>query len=93
MDEQLAIDLGRQALTVTLLIAAPVLVAGMVVGLVVGLLQALTQIQEQTVAFVPKIVAMLLVLSLTLPWLTSRMMEYSHDLIHDIPVTISATSE
>ena len=92
MDEQLAIDLGRQALTVTLLIAAPVLVAGMVVGLVVGLLQALTQIQEQTVAFVPKIFAMLLVLSLTLPWLTSRMMEYSTDLIRDIPDNISASS-
>ena len=92
MDEQLAIDLGRQALTMTLLIAAPVLVAGMVVGLVIGLLQALTQIQEQTVAFVPKIFAMLLVLSLTLPWLTSHMMEYSQDLIRDIPETISASS-
>ena len=93
MNEQLAIDLGQQALTVTMLIAAPVLVAGMVVGLVVGLLQALTQIQEQTVAFVPKIVAMLLVLSLSLPWLTARMVEYSTDLIHDIPETISASSK
>jgi flagellar biosynthetic protein FliQ len=93
MDEQTAIDLGRQALTVTMLIAAPVLIAGMVVGLVVGLLQALTQIQEQTVAFVPKIVAMLLVLSLSLPWLTAQMLEYSEDLINDIPETISASSK
>ena len=53
-----AIDLGREALVMATLIAAPVLVAGMVVGLIVGLLQALTQIQEQTVAFVPKLLAM-----------------------------------
>jgi flagellar biosynthetic protein FliQ len=93
MDEQTAIDLGRHALTVTMLISAPVLIAGMVVGLVVGLLQALTQIQEQTVAFVPKLVAMLLALSLSLPWLTARMLEYSEDLIREIPETISASSE
>jgi flagellar biosynthetic protein FliQ len=92
MNPQDAIDLGREAIVIALLIASPVLVAGMVVGLLIGLLQALTQIQEQTVAFVPKIVAMLLVLSLSLPWLTSRMMEYSQDLIHDIPDNISASS-
>jgi flagellar biosynthetic protein FliQ len=45
----------------------------------------LTQIQEQTVAFVPKIVAMVLALSLALPWLISRMVEYSHDVITNIP--------
>ncbi len=57
----------------------------MIVGLVIGLLQALTQIQEQTVAFVPKIVAMILVLSLTLPWLITQMLQYSSDLIGGIP--------
>ena len=57
MDAQQAIDLGREALWVSLLVGAPVLVAGMVVGLVICLLQAVTQIQEQTVAFVPKLVA------------------------------------
>ena len=68
-----------------LLIGAPVLVAGMAVGLLVGLLQALTQIQEQTVAFVPKLVAMILVLSLALPWLITRMVQYSSELIAGIP--------
>ena len=77
MDPQNAIDLGREAMWMTLLIGAPVLVAGLIVGLVIGLLQALTQIQEQTVAFVPKIVAMVLVLSLTLPWLITQMLQYS----------------
>ncbi len=53
----------------TLLISSPILLAGMVVGLIVGLAQALTQVQEQTVAFVPKLVIMILGLSLCLPWL------------------------
>ena len=85
MDPQDAIDLGREAIMITLLIGSPVLVAGMLVGLVIGLFQALTQIQEQTVAFVPKLLAMVLVLSLTLPWLLTQMVQYSHDLISSIP--------
>ena len=85
MDPQDAIDLGREAIWTMLLIGSPVLVAGMIVGLMIGLLQALTQIQEQTVAFVPKIVAMVLVLSLSLPWLIARMVQYSNDLIAGIP--------
>lgn len=90
MDEQTAIELGRDAIMITLLVASPVLIAGMVVGLVIGLLQALTQIQEQTVAFVPKIVAMILALSIILPWAISQMVEYTHNLITNIPETISA---
>ena len=85
MDPQDAIDLGRDAIRIALLIGAPVLLAGMIVGLLVGLLQALTQIQEQTVAFVPKIVAMVAVLAIALPWLISQMLRYSTDLIANIP--------
>jgi len=84
MDAQDAIDLGRQAIWTALLIGSPVLLSGMLVGLLIGLLQALTQIQEQTIAFVPKIVAMVMVLSIALPWLITRMMEYSSDLISGI---------
>ncbi len=85
MDPQDAVELAREAMMVTVLIASPVLVAGMVIGLVVGLLQALTQIQEQTVAFVPKLLVMVLVLSLTAPWLINQMVQYSQDLITSIP--------
>ena len=85
MDPQDAIDLGREAVMVTLLVSSPVLLAGMVVGLVIGLLQALTQIQEQTGSFVPKMVAMVLALSITLPWLVNEMVEYSRHLISNIP--------
>ncbi|KKL62453.1 hypothetical protein LCGC14_2185050 [marine sediment metagenome] len=85
MEPQDAIDLGREAIWTALLIGSPVLLAGMTVGLLIGLLQALTQIQEQTVAFVPKIVAMVLALSIALPWLITRMLQYSTDLITGIP--------
>lgn len=68
-----------------LVIGAPVLIAGLVVGLIVGLLQALTQIQEQTLAVVPKIVVMVLVLSVSLPWLVSQMLQYTTQLIGGIP--------
>jgi flagellar biosynthetic protein FliQ len=88
MEPQEAIDLGRQAVNTMLLIGAPVLLAGLGVGLVVGLLQAITQIQEQTVSFVPKLVVMVLVLSLTLPWLINHMVQYSHDVIANIPQTL-----
>ncbi len=85
MDTQQAIDLGREALWTMLIVGSPVLVAGMIVGLVVGLFQALTQIQEQSVAFVPKIIVMFLVLSVSLPWLISRMLHYTTEVIGGIP--------
>lgn len=85
MDAQQAIDLGREAMMITLLLSAPVLVVGLVVGLIIGLLQALTQIQEQTVAFVPKLIAMILALSLSLPWLLGQFIEYTRGMISEIP--------
>jgi flagellar biosynthetic protein FliQ len=85
MEPQDAIDLGREAVWMALMVGAPVLLTGMIVGLLIGLFQALTQIQEQTVAFVPKIVAMVLALSIALPWLITQMLQYSADLITEIP--------
>ena len=85
MEPQQAVDLAREALLTASLVAAPVLLAGMLVGLVVGLIQALTQIQEQTVAFVPKLVAMVLTLGFSLPWILSRLLDYAHQLITNIP--------
>ena len=85
MDVTDAVDLGRQAVMMSLVISAPVLLAGLVVGLLVGLLQALTQVQEQTVAFVPKLVAMIAVLLFSMPWLLERMLQYIHELYTNIP--------
>ena len=85
MNPQDAIDLGREAIFTALIIGAPVLLVGVVIGLVIGLIQALTQIQDQTISFVPKILATVAVLAVCLPWLMQRMMEYSQELITNIP--------
>ena len=83
-----AIDLGRGAIVTALLMGSPILLVGMVVGLLIGLIQALTQVQDQTLAFVPKILAMMLALSFFLPWLIQLMVEYSQDLITNIPQVV-----
>ena len=88
MDAQEAINLTQQAMLTALLLGAPILVAGVIVGLLIGLAQALTQIQDQTVAFVPKLVAMVAVLILCLPWLVQKMVEYSQELIEGIPRSV-----
>ncbi len=77
MEASVAVDLVRETLIGALLIGTPVLLAGMASGLIIGLLQALTQVQDQTVAFVPKIFAMAGVMILCLPWLVSRMVEFT----------------
>ena len=77
MDEATAVDLCRETLMSAVIIAAPVLLVGMAAGLLVGLLQALTQVQDQTVAFVPKILAMAAVLVICLPWLLTRMVDFT----------------
>lgn len=92
MDPQAAVDLGRQAIMLALIVSAPVLIVGTLVGLMIGLLQALTQVQDQTVSFVPKIVAMVLVLSLCLPWLIQQMVEYSTQLYKNVPHVVAGGS-
>lgn len=68
-----ALDIARDAIWVTVEIAAPTMIVGMVVGLVVALVQALTQVQEQTLVFVPKILAIFLVLLFTLPFMSDAL--------------------
>jgi len=77
LDAATAVDLCRAALMAAVVIAAPMLLVGMAAGLLVGLMQALTQIQDQTVAFVPKILAMAAVMIACLPWLVTRMVEFT----------------
>lgn len=77
MDAASAVDLCRATLMSAVVIAAPMLLVGMAAGLSVGLMQALTQIQDQTVAFVPKILAMAAVLIACLPWLVVRMVDFT----------------
>ncbi len=76
MDET-PLFLVRETLIVALKIAAPVLLAGVVVGLVISLLQSVTSIQDQTLTFVPKIAAMLLVAAFLIPWIAVKLMDYA----------------
>jgi len=70
-----AVDVVRVALMEALIISVPILGAGLLVGLIISLFQAVTQIQEQTLSFVPKIVAMIVVSILLLNWISIRMIE------------------
>ncbi len=72
-----ALDIGREAVLIALLISAPMLLTGLVVGLTLSLLQAVTQIQEQTLTFVPKIIGMAVAGILFLPWIAQKLLEYS----------------
>lgn len=74
------LDLVRDALVITLKIAGPILLAGIVVGLIISILQAATTIQDQTIAFVPKIVVMVVAAGLMLPWIISMLLEYTQEL-------------
>ena len=85
MGPQDAIDVTREAIVMMLTVSAPVLLCGLAVGLLVGIVQAMTQVQESTLSLVPKIVAMLVALGLSLPWLIDRMVHFSRDLITNIP--------
>lgn len=78
--DESTLELVREALVITLKIAAPVLLAGLIVGLIISLLQSVTSIQDQTLSFVPKIVVMILAAALLIPWLAQRLIEYATDL-------------
>ena len=79
---------GRQAIEVTLLIAAPMLVTALVVGLIISIFQAATQLNESTLQFVPKLVAMFVVLLLAGPWMLQYLIDYIQRLFGSIPQLI-----
>ena len=81
MTPDMVIDLGRDALTVTVMLAAPLLMAALLTGLVVGLFQAATQINEQTLSFIPKLLSMVIVLIAAGPWLLQTILDYTSELI------------
>jgi flagellar biosynthetic protein FliQ len=75
-----AADLVQQMIVVTIKLALPVLAAGVFFGLVVSLLQSITSMQDQTLSTVPKILAMLVIAALIMPWILQRLVEYARDL-------------
>ncbi len=74
------VAIGRQALEITVLLSSPLLLTALVVGVLISLVQAVTQIQEQTLTFVPKFLAILVVFILTLPWAMDIMLRYATEL-------------
>jgi flagellar biosynthetic protein FliQ len=81
-------EIGRQAIEVTLIIAAPTLLAALVVGLIISIFQAATQINESTLQFVPKLVAMFVVILLFGPWMLQYLIDYIQRLFGSIPQLI-----
>jgi flagellar biosynthetic protein FliQ len=81
-------EIGRQAVEMTLLVSAPMLLAALAIGLIVSVFQAATQINEQTLSFIPKLVGMFLVLLLAGPWMLEIMVDYMRRLFESIPLLI-----
>ena len=84
MGPDTVVDIGRDALGVTVLLAAPMLLAALATGLLVGLFQAATQINEQTLSFIPKLLAMALALLASGSWLLAVILDYTRELITEI---------
>ena len=85
MNPEMVVTVGRHALEMTLMLAAPLLLTALAVGLLVGIFQAATQINEMTLSFIPKLLAMAAVLALTGPWMIRQLVEYTRNLIESIP--------
>lgn len=88
MTGDLAIQLGRDALMMVMLISAPMLGLGLLVGLVVSIFQATTQIQEQTLAFIPKIIAVFVAVLVFGPWMLAMLVDYTRELFVRLPYFI-----
>jgi len=89
MSHALITDLARNAIMLALLVSGPMLIVALLIGLTVSVLQAVTQIQEQTLAFVPKLVGVSIVFLLALPWLLQLLVRYTTELFRSLPSLIS----
>lgn len=85
MTPEFAITLGKQALTVAVLLAAPVLVSALIAGVLIGMFQAATQINEQTLSFVPKLGVLALTLFLAGPWMLGVLLDFTRGLFQSLP--------
>ena len=88
MDSQQVFTFGQQGLYMLLMVSAPVLLTVLAVGLVVSVFQAATQIHEQTLSFVPKIVAAVAVLAIAGPWMLTSLVEYLQRTLQSIPIVV-----
>ncbi|WP_250625310.1 flagellar biosynthesis protein FliQ [Pinirhizobacter soli] len=87
MTPESVINFGQQALYIAMLIGAPLLLTALAVGLIIGMVQAATQINEQTLSFIPKLIAMSLVLVVAGPWMLHTLVQYTQQLIENLPAS------
>ena len=85
MDTATVVDIGRQALWMTVLISAPLLIVALFVGLVIGVLQAATSINEATLSFIPKLAAMAIALAVLGGWQLTTLVDYTRSVFQRIP--------
>ncbi|MCR4419898.1 MAG: flagellar biosynthesis protein FliQ [Clostridia bacterium] len=88
MNEQFVLGLARQGLTVALMLAAPALVTALVVGVAISIFQATTQIQEQTLTFVPKIVAVLVAMLIFGAWMLNQLLAFTEQLFGNLGIWV-----
>ena len=89
MTPETVTTIGQQALWVTMLIAAPMLVSALAVGLLIGMIQAATQINEMTLSFIPKLLVLVISIVVAGPWMLSVIINYTRQLMEQIPSLIS----
>ena len=77
MNELVIAQIGKEALKTALLVAGPALVVSLVVGLIVSVFQVVTSLQDQTIAFVPKVIAVMVVVAVSFPWMTQVMIQFT----------------
>ena len=88
MTPEIVMDIGRQAVEMTFILAGPLLLAALAIGLSVSIFQAATQINEQTLSFIPKLVGIFVVLILAGPWMLQMMVDFIRRLFESIPQLI-----
>ncbi len=85
MNEDIVLSLGRDAIFTTVLLASPLLLSALVVGLIVSIVQAVTQINEATLTFIPKMLAIVVVMIVLAPWMTQMITSYTTELFTSLP--------
>lgn len=88
MTPESVMDIAREALSITVLLSAPLLLSALAIGLLIGIFQAATQIQEMTLSFIPKLIALAAAVALAGPWMLEVWVSFTENLFMDIPSLI-----
>ncbi len=91
MTPETILGVGQNALTVTIMLAAPLLLSALAIGLLIGVLQAATQIQEMTLSFIPKLMVLVLALVIAGPWMLGLITDFTIQLFHSIPELVGGS--